>query len=229
MARSTGLAPRRARYIDARTVIVGAILAGARGQAAATRDGSAMLLTTPLNEQTDFNAVIYGQSANAAGGYVLQAAHVPVNGTIGDAVNWAPIATLQLPATGFGNYEVAVSGAAIRDAIVRAGATGTVRAYAVRARPGSGNLTITNVALTSNVATVTVGTHSMLVGEVVTVGCSNAVFSGIYTITAVAATTISYAKTNADVSSAAATGNVTNGVAAPVGTLAVSLQPDIPS
>jgi hypothetical protein len=95
---------------------------------------------------------------------------------------------------------------------------------AVRLLPGSGNLSISNVALTDNVATVTVGTHSLQVGETVTIFCSNAVFDGVFTITAVGATTISFAKTNANVNSASATGTVTNGLAVPAGTNTVTLQ-----
>jgi hypothetical protein len=57
------------------------------------------------------------------------------------------------------------------------------------------------------------------VGDTITVAnCSNTVFNGTYVVTGVAATTISYARTNSNVTSASATGDVTNGVAAPVGT-----------
>lgn len=69
--------------------------------------------------------------------------------------------------------------------------------------------TITNVALASNVATVTVGTnHGIKVGDVVEVDASNNVFDGTYTVTAVASTTISYARTNADIASVSASGTV---------------------
>jgi hypothetical protein len=46
MARSTGLTPRRGYMIDAATVLVGAVAAGARGRAAATRTGAALILNT---------------------------------------------------------------------------------------------------------------------------------------------------------------------------------------
>jgi N4-gp56 family major capsid protein len=73
------------------------------------------------------------------------------------------------------------------------------------------SVSVTNKALTSNVATLTTAVaHGLGVGQVVTVSGVDSVFNGTYTITVVGTTTtFSYAKTNADVSSAAATGTVT--------------------
>jgi N4-gp56 family major capsid protein len=72
-------------------------------------------------------------------------------------------------------------------------------------------VSVTNKALTSNVATLTTAVaHGLGVGQVVTVSGVDSVFNGTYTITVVGSTTtFSYAKTNADVSSATATGTVT--------------------
>jgi N4-gp56 family major capsid protein len=72
-------------------------------------------------------------------------------------------------------------------------------------------VSVTNKALTSNVATLTTAVaHGLGVGQVVTVSAVDSVFNGTYTITVVGSTTtFSYAKTNADVTSAAATGTVT--------------------
>jgi len=72
-------------------------------------------------------------------------------------------------------------------------------------------VSVTNKALTTNVATLTTAVaHGLGVGQVVTVSGVDSVFNGTYTITVVGSTTtFSYAKTNADVSSAAATGTVT--------------------
>jgi N4-gp56 family major capsid protein len=71
-------------------------------------------------------------------------------------------------------------------------------------------VSVTNKALTSNVATLTTAAdHGLGVGQVVTVSGVDSVFNGTFTITVVgSATTFSYAKTNADVSSATATGTV---------------------
>jgi hypothetical protein len=70
--------------------------------------------------------------------------------------------------------------------------------------------TITNVALTSNVATITtVGAHGYSIGDSVTVDASNNTFDGTYVITTVPTTlTFTYAKINANIPSAAATGTV---------------------
>ena len=70
--------------------------------------------------------------------------------------------------------------------------------------------TISNVALTSNVATITTASaHGFSIGDSVTVDASNNVFDGSYAITTVpTSTTFTYAKVNANITSAAATGTV---------------------
>lgn len=75
---------------------------------------------------------------------------------------------------------------------------------------GGGTLQITNKALTTNVATLTVGVHTLDVGDQVRVQGVDTTFDGYQTITAVATTTISYAKTAANVTSVASTGTVTS-------------------
>ena len=69
--------------------------------------------------------------------------------------------------------------------------------------------TITNKALTSNVATLTIGSHKLTAGATVNISAVDATFDGTYVLTAVGATTISYAKTATNVTSVAATGSVT--------------------
>jgi N4-gp56 family major capsid protein len=71
-------------------------------------------------------------------------------------------------------------------------------------------VSVTNKALTTNVATLTTAAdHGLGVGQVVTVSGVDSVFNGTFTITVVgSATTFSYAKINADVPSATATGTV---------------------
>jgi len=70
--------------------------------------------------------------------------------------------------------------------------------------------TISNVALTSNVATITTASaHGYSTGDTVTVDASNNTFDGSYTITTVpTSTTFTYAKVNANIPSAVATGTV---------------------
>jgi hypothetical protein len=212
--------------------LVGAVLAGTRGRPAETRTGAARLLTTHLNQQEAFMATCYGQASNNAGGYLIQCAHASVGEGLGaiTAAEWVTIA--QVVAIPNDVTEVAISGAQVWNAVRAASSLGSVtggedsRAVAVRAVAGTGDIAITNIALTSNVATVTIGAHTLVVGQVVEVkNCSNAVFNGVYTLTAVDATTISYARTNANVTSASATGTVTNGVAAPVGAMTICLEP----
>ena len=72
-------------------------------------------------------------------------------------------------------------------------------------------VSVTNKALSSNVATLTTSVaHGLGVGQVVTVSGVDSTFNGTYTITVVGTTTtFSYAKTASDVASAAATGTVT--------------------
>lgn len=70
-------------------------------------------------------------------------------------------------------------------------------------------LSVTNKALASNVATLTTASaHGLQVGQKVLVAISDAVFDGVQTLTAVTATTFSFAKTNANVASTAAVGTV---------------------
>ena len=69
--------------------------------------------------------------------------------------------------------------------------------------------TVSNKALTSNIATLTTSaSHTYLAGDVVVVSGVDATFNGTYNIIAVpTATTFTYAKTNANVTSAAASGS----------------------
>jgi RHS repeat-associated protein len=75
--------------------------------------------------------------------------------------------------------------------------------------------TVTNKALTSNVATLTVGSAAALyiTGQTVTISGVDGTFNGTWTISAVTATSISYARTAANVASTAATGTATPGTA----------------
>jgi len=225
MARSTGLAPRRGYQLDAETILLGAVKAGARGRAAETRTGAARLLQTNLAAYDDLKFIAAGGSSNSAGGYILQAAHVAEGAALSSASAYANIAVVTASA-GVIN-EVGVTGKEVREAVRVAGSvSGDVRVAAVRVRPGTGTLSISNVALTTNVATITLSAaHTMLVGEIVTVGCSNPLVNGTFRITAVTSTTFTYASEQSNITSASATGTVTNGAAAPVGTNTVALVP----
>ena len=73
--------------------------------------------------------------------------------------------------------------------------------------------TVTNKALTSNVATLTTSAaHGIAVGMEIDVTGVDATFNGTFTVTAVTSTTLSYAKTASNVTSQAATGTITSNV-----------------
>ena len=67
---------------------------------------------------------------------------------------------------------------------------------------------VTNKALTSNVVTLTTSLpHKFVVGDIVTINISDAVFNGTFTVTDVpTSVTFKYAKTNANISSSATSG-----------------------
>ena len=69
--------------------------------------------------------------------------------------------------------------------------------------------TVTNRALTSNVVTLTIGSHKLTAGATVNIDNIDATFNGTFVLTSVGATTISYAKVASDVTSVASTGLVT--------------------
>jgi len=83
------------------------------------------------------------------------------------------------------------------------GITGPNDGYIFMQAPEKFTEAVTNKALTSNVATLTVGANDFRVGMPVVVTGVDATFNGTYTITAVTATTFSYAKTASNVSSTA--------------------------
>ena len=73
-------------------------------------------------------------------------------------------------------------------------------------RGGVSTKSVTNFALTSNVATLTVGANDYIVGDTVVVAdVVDTTFNGTFVLTAVGSTTISYAKTASNVASTAAT------------------------
>jgi hypothetical protein len=69
--------------------------------------------------------------------------------------------------------------------------------------------TVTNKALTSNVATLTIGSHLLTAGSTINISNIDSTFNGTYVLTAVTGTTISYARTAANVTSVASGGSVT--------------------
>lgn len=132
MSRSTGLAPRRGYSLDANTILVGPVAAGARGRVATTRTGAEQILTTRLESQDLFKIVVNG-NASAAGKYTIQVAHVPEGSSTVSAY-----ATVAVVTCAPGNQEIPLSGVNIRELVRVAGSvTGDVRAVAVRAVAGT--------------------------------------------------------------------------------------------
>jgi hypothetical protein len=85
--------------------------------------------------------------------------------------------------------------------------------------------TVTNKALTTNVATLTTAAaHNLTTGSIIDVSGVDAVFNGRYTVaSAPTATTLTYAKTNANITAVASVGTVT-----PVDPHAPELETDFP-
>ena len=199
MARSTNLSLRRSVDIDAETIVVGAVGPGTRGRAAATRTGSAMLLTTRIDSTDEVKAILAGQSSSSSGGYLLQFAHVPSGGVIADAAGWTTFATLSV--SGVSSSEAILSGKQVRASVTTAATTGAA---------------VTVSVLNTNVVTLTIGAHTYQIGDYVTVsGMTSAgvPMNGTYAVTAIAATTISYAKTNANIADGGTAGLVYPGKA----------------
>lgn len=98
--------------------------------------------------------------------------------------------------------------ALIYRSVKNAGEGGTLHLEKTLALPAAS--TITNVALTSNVATITTAAaHGLQVGDYVLVDASNNTFDGSYVVTTTPlTTTFTYAKTNANIGSGSATGSV---------------------
>lgn len=213
MTRASGLPARRDNSLELDGILLGAVRAGVDGTVAGTRTGAARVLNKKLNSTTEFKVLLVGATSAAAGGYVIEVDHVPFGTTTANGT-WTPIGTIS--ASGLSEVEAIFSGKDVGVKVAAAASTNDPRANAIRLVAGSGDIAITNIALTSNVATITVAAHTFVVGDNITVaGCSNSVFNGTYKVTAFTGTTISYARTNANVSSVAGTGNVTNGAAVP--------------
>lgn len=199
MARSTGLGYRRGYQLDRESVIVGAVKAATKGGAAATRTGSALLLTTSVNNMSEFRAVMAGQTSTSAGGYLLQFAHVPLDQDVTYASGWSTLATLSV--SGQEMSEVVLSGKQVYDAVYDAATTA---------------LAVSASALSSNVVTLTVAAHTYLVGDYITVSgfvSAGAPLNGTYAVTGVTDTTITYALTNANIADGGTAGVIYSGKA----------------
>lgn len=145
MARSAGLAPRRGYQLDRELVLLGAVQAGPRGEAAETRTGAARVLSTPLEAQNVFKAVLFGQTATVAGGYLIQVAHVDEGDTSPD-VDYVTVGTIE--GSGTTTVELALSGKDIYDQVLDATDGAILTLDTLVGGSGYTNATYTDVPLT---------------------------------------------------------------------------------
>jgi hypothetical protein len=121
-------------------VLLGAVRAGER-DAAETRTGAARQLDFHLNTAGFFRVCARGGQSASAGGYLIQAAHVPAGGTLADAnpTGYVTIGTITFDGTS--PTEVGFTGQQV-DRLVKAGASpaivGDARVVALRLVAGTG-------------------------------------------------------------------------------------------
>jgi len=239
MARSAGLAPRRGYLLDRETVLLGAVLAGTKGAAAETRTGAARILATPLNAQNVFKAVLNGQTTNAAGGYLIQAAHVDEGSTT--VVNdYATIGVIS--AAGQSVVELALSGAAVGEAVKESAEGGILTTGTLTAGSGyTGAGTYTAVPLTGGTGSGAQATIVVAGGVVTTVtitkrgkdytaadslSASNTNLGGAGSGFAIVVGTVLDIVEPRAVAVRLTAGTGSNGAAVPAGTMTISLQPE---
>lgn len=137
---ATGLTPRTGVQPDRDSVLLGAVREGER-EAAETRTGAARLLEYSLNTAGFFRICARGGQSSSAGGYLIQAAHVPVGGALSDAnpTGYVTIGTITFD--GINPTEVGFTGQQV-DRLVKAAASpaivGDARVRALRLVAGTG-------------------------------------------------------------------------------------------
>lgn len=140
MPKATGLAQRKAVFLDRDSVIVGAVRAG-EGVAAETRTGAARVLPFKLNTCDFFKVRAVGALSNAAGGYYVEVAHVAEGGAVGAANPSGYVRLGAISYDGLNPTEVGFTGAQV-EALVKAAAspaiTGDARVVAFRLVAGTG-------------------------------------------------------------------------------------------
>jgi len=136
MPKATGLAPRKAVFIDRDSVIFGSVRAG-EGVAAESRTGAARVMPFKLNTCDFFKVVAQGALSNAAGGYFVEVAHVAEGAAVGTASTYARIGSIVF--NGLTQTEVGFTGAQVEALVKAAGSlTGEIRVVALRLVAGTG-------------------------------------------------------------------------------------------
>lgn len=136
MPKATGLAPRKAVFIDRESVIFGSVRAG-EGVAAESRTGAARVMPFKLNTCDFFKIVAQGAASDAAGGYFIEVAHVAEGAAVGAASTYARIGSIVFDGTT--KPEVGFTGAQVEALVKAAGSlTGEIRVVALRLVAGTG-------------------------------------------------------------------------------------------
>jgi hypothetical protein len=136
MPKATGLAPRKAVFIDRESVIFGSVRAG-EGVAAESRTGAARVMPFKLNTCDFFKIVAQGAASDAAGGYFIEVAHVAEGAAVGTASTYARIGSIVFDGTT--QTEVGFTGAQVEALVKAAGSlTGEIRVVALRLVAGTG-------------------------------------------------------------------------------------------
>ena len=120
----------------------------------------------------------------------------------------------------------ASSGTTIHTASSTATTLDEIWLYAQLNNPSSAALTVSNKALTSNVATITTSAaHGLFVSDTVKITGVDTTFNGTWTLTTVpTTTTFTFARTASNVTSAAATGSVYPAATAALQNVRLTLQ-----
>lgn len=139
MPQATGIPQRRGYLLDRDCIIFGTVRAGDQS-AAEARTGAARLLPNNLI-RSDFKIIAKGKAINAAGGYLIQVAHVPKGGVIGDANPTGYVTIGSIVFRGTDEVKTSFDGNEV-EAVIRAAAspsiTGETRAVAIRLVAGTG-------------------------------------------------------------------------------------------
>lgn len=207
MSRAFGMPVRRANLIDLESILLGAVRAG-QDSPAGVRDGSARYLSRKLNSTNVFKVCLLGATAAAAGGYLIEVAHLDPGETVASA-DWQLVGTIQ--ANGVAEIEAPFSG---KDIGAQALAAATRRILTLGTiTPGSGY----SAAGTYNNVPLTGGSGSGAQATIVVAG-------GVVTTVTITRRGRNYTAGNTLSASNANLGGAGSGFSIPVGTIGTPIE-----